>query len=143
VGETTAAGTRCPRCSAAVRPGAPWCTQCYAPVGAPVEPAAAPRPVPLLPDAPQPVPSAPVLVAELPTGTWPCTACSAANDLADAACRECGTPFLAAARSAPPTLVLPVVGDLLEMSPVRRVGTALGAVLAFVLIAAVLGLLLA
>ena len=49
-----------------------------------------------------------MLLAELPTGTWPCTACSAANDLADAACRECGTAFLAAARSAPPTVVLPV-----------------------------------
>ena len=84
-----------------------------------------------------------MLLAELPAGSWPCTACSAANDLADAACRECGTAFLAAARSAPPTVVLPVVGDLLAMSPVRRVGTALGAVLAFVLVAALLGLLLA
>ena len=134
-----------------MRPGAPWCTQCYAPVsapvsapvGIPVQRAAAPRPAPLPSDAPEPVATTPVLLAEPPTGSWPCTACSAANDLADAACRECGTAFLAAARSAPPTVVLPVVGDLLAMSPVRRVGTALGAVLAFVVVAALLGLLLA
>ena len=76
-------------------------------------------------------------------GSWPCTACGTPNELAADACGECGTPFLAAARSARPTVVLPVVGDLLALSPVRRVAMALGAVLVFVVVAALLALLLA
>ena len=54
----------------------------------------------------------------------------------------CGTPFPAAARDGPPTLVLPGVGDLLAPSPVRRVGLA-AVVVDFVLVAAVPALLLA
>ena len=76
-------------------------------------------------------------------GTWPCSACSQPNDLLLAACERCGTPFLAAARDARPTLVLPVVGDLLALSPVRRVGLAVCLVVAFVLVSALLALLLA
>ncbi len=88
-------------------------------------------------------PAATVLVTELPTATWPCSACSTLNDLAVAVCEGCGTPFLAAAQGDRPTVVLPVVGDLLALSPVRRVGLALGAVLAFLVVAALLALLLA
>jgi hypothetical protein len=150
VAETTAPGARCPRCSAAVRPGAPWCTQCYAPAAA--GEGGRPATSPAAPGAPRtpaaatsqeaPAPAA-VLVAELPAGSWPCAACQVPNDLAVAACQGCGTPFLAGERAARPTVVLPVVGDLLALSPVRRVGLAVGAVVAFVVITALLALLLA
>ena len=86
-----------------------------------------------------------VTVAERPavsTGRWPCTTCGQANDLALPACEGCGTPFLAAARSAAPTVVLPVVGDLLALTPVRRVGVAVGLVVAFLVVTALLALLL-
>ena len=139
--ETTGAGVRCSQCSAAVRPGAPWCTQCYAPVGA----AAPPVPVPV-----QQAPAAEVVTAPAPasvtlssTGSWPCTACAQPNDLAVAACTGCGTPFLAAVREQRPSLVLPVVGDLLELTPVRRVGLAAAAVVGFLVVTLLLGLLLA
>ncbi len=143
VGEVTATGVRCPRCSAALRPGAPWCTQCYAPAGAapaataPVPRAAEPDDVPV-----EPAPVEPSPVARS-AGTWPCSACAQVNDLALPACAGCGTVFLAAARSARPTVVLPVVGDLLALSPVRRVALAVCVVLAFVLGSALLALLLA
>jgi hypothetical protein len=104
-------------------------------------PAAAAVPVPVVPVAD---PEARTSTSTgIPTGAWPCTACSQANDLALAVCAGCGTPFLAAARHAPPSIVLPVVGDLLALSPVRRVGLAVAAVLAFVVVSALLALLLA
>ena len=90
----------------------------------------------------QPAPSTPPPSA-LPAGTWPCTTCSHPTDLALAACEACGTPFLAAARDTPPSVVLPVVGDLLALSPARRTVLAVGVVVAFVVVAALLALLLA
>jgi hypothetical protein len=90
-----------------------------------------------------PAPVAALLVVDAPAGTWPCTACEAPNDLAVAVCQGCGTPFLAGERAARPTVVLPVFGDLLALSPVRRVGLAAGAVVAFVVVTALLALLLA
>jgi hypothetical protein len=134
VGQTTATGTRCPRCSAAVRPGAPWCSQCYAPAGAP-DPSTAEVPPASVADRTSPLPA--------PTGTWPCSACSQPNDLALPACAGCGTPFLAAVRDGAPTVVLPVVGDLLALSPARRVAVAVAVVLLFLLGSALLALLLA
>ena len=136
------AGTRCPRCSAAVRPGAPWCTQCYAPAGAP---AASPVDELQPATAPATAPGVGVVrraVVDEPVGAWPCTACGQSNDLALAACAACGTPFLAAARAVPPTLVLPGVGDLLALTPVRRVGLAVAVVVAFVVMTSLLALLL-
>ena len=130
-----------------MRAGAPWCTQCYAPTsGASRAPAAAPEP--------QTAVSGGVRVVERPpaqsarptgtsSGTWPCSTCSHPNELALALCEGCGTPFLAAVREARPTIVLPGVGDLLALSPVRRVGLAVSAVVAFVLVSALLALLLA
>jgi hypothetical protein len=140
VAETTAPDARCPRCSAAVRPGAPWCTQCYAPAAAPEAARAAPAPVAA---QPRPAPAAVALVADVPGGSWPCTACGAPNDLAVAVCHECGTAFLAGERAARPTVVLPLVGDLLALSPVRRVALAVGAVVVFLVVTALLALLLA
>ena len=158
----TAAGARCSRCSAAVRPGAPWCTQCYAPAGA-AAPSAVPeqRPVgsaivaePVVPAActaqlaattthPAEHPTEHEHPTGLPTGTWPCSTCATANDLALASCAGCGTPFLAAARATPPRIVLPVVGDLLALSPGRRTALAVGVVVALVLLSALVALLLA
>ena len=127
-----------------MRPGAPWCTQCYAPTGPVAEPAA---PVAAARAAADPLAAAPsgVTVAERPpaaAGTWPCTTCGQANDLVLPACEGCGTPFLAAVRSPAPTVVLPVVGDLLVLTPVRRVGVAVGLVVAFLVVTALLALLL-
>ena len=113
-----------------MRPGAPWCTQCYAPAGA---------------SAADPAPTQrPGLSVGSPAGTWPCSACSQGNPLATEACEGCGTPFLAAARDPRPTVVLPVVGDVLALSPVGRVGLAVGIVVALLLlVTALLALLLA
>lgn len=86
-------------------------------------------------------PEAPV--ALLPVGSWPCSACEQPNDLARVTCGGCGAAFLAAVRDAPPTLVLPVVGDLLALTPVRRLGVAVVLVVALLLATALLGLLLA
>ena len=128
-----------------MRPGAPWCTQCYAPTDPPAPPSARARVQARQVPAPAAAPPSVVTVAERtapPAGTWPCTACGEPNDLALAACGGCGTPFLAAVRSPAPTVVLPVVGDLLAMTPVRRVGVAVGLVVAFLLVTALLALLL-
>ena len=46
-------------------------------------------------------------------------------------------------RDGAPTVVLPVVGDLLALSPARRVAVAVGVVLLFLLGSALLALLLA
>lgn len=78
-----------------------------------------------------------------PAGAWPCSACARRNPLAAEACQGCGTPFLAAAHGPRPTVVLPVVGDVLALSPVRRVGLAVGVVVALLLVTALLTFLVA
>jgi hypothetical protein len=65
------------------------------------------------------------------------------SDLALAACEGCGTAFLASVRSPRPTVVLPVVGDLLMLSSLRRGALAVGVVVVYVVVAAVLAFLLA
>ena len=160
------AGTRCPHCRAAVRPGAPWCTLCHADLRPPPPPA----PEPVLPPAVQParVQSAPVQSASvqagsydpltapaaalgLPTGaatatplaepTWPCSTCSATNPIAADACLACGAGFLAGLReSEGPLLELPGLGDLTRMSRGQRMLVAFGVVLAFIALTAVLAL---
>lgn len=74
---------------------------------------------------------------------WPCAACGEQNALADERCASCGEGFLGALRHAEPLLVLPVVGDLTALPPARRLGVAVAAVVAFLVLAALLGLLLA
>lgn len=157
---SAAVRTRCPACAAAVRPDAPWCTQCYADLRAPEPPAPEPlrpaAPVPAdVPDAggalataaPEPVAPSVVQAAaagEQPDGaTWPCTTCGAANALDRDACAACGAGFLSALRAGDePLLVLPVVGDLGAMSRGQRLGLAGGVVVAVLLLVALLGLLL-
>lgn len=132
-----------------MRPDAPWCTQCYAPVeaAAPVgrgsaDPAASSG----LPQAAPPACPAsrtPASAAVPSAAVWPCSACGTPNALADAHCASCGAGFLAGLRDAePPLLVLPVVGDLAALPPARRLTVAVLAVLAFLVVAALLGLLL-
>ena len=131
---------RCPACSAAVSPGAPWCTLCYADlrprepeavepqpvaVGAsapaasaaftsPVEPVAvAPAVAPAL-LAPDPILDAPVVSAAEVAGReaafWPCTGCGARVPMEDDACSTCGASFLPG--DSVPSVSLPGVGDL-------------------------------
>lgn len=136
-------GTRCVQCSALLRPGAPWCTQCYAALGAPVPvvPRQERRPETAPPSLARPAPPVPPPAA--PAGAaWPCDSCAHANPLDADVCAACGTPFLAAAREGEPALVLPVVGDLATLSTVRRFGAALALVAVLLLVAALLGLLL-
>lgn len=64
--------------------------------------------------------------------TWPCTQCGAANTLNAAACQTCGSSFLAAAQERE-SLVLPLVGDLHQMSRGRRLGLAALVVLALLI----------
>jgi hypothetical protein len=76
-------------------------------------------------------------------GTWPCSSCSSANALDQDHCGACGTAFLAdVARSEPPLLVLPVVGDVGRLSRTHRVLVGLAVSSAAVVLTGVLGLLL-
>ena len=120
----------CPRCSAHLRPGAPWCTQCFVDL----RPAqgSAPSPPPVHdddhPDDGEPPPG------------WPCTACGARSPMADATCRGCGLPFLGALPDAgPPVFLLPVVGDLTRLSGAQRIGVAMLLVLLVMAVTAALG----
>ena len=132
-------GLACPRCAASVRPGAPWCTQCYLELRTPPLPAAAPLPVPVpavvpvtLP-APAPAP-VPVVAPEGERG-WPCGTCGHRNPLEAAACTACGAGFLAELRAdEPPLLVLPGVGDLTRLGRSARTGGAFGVVLVLLLL---------
>jgi hypothetical protein len=98
-----------------VRPGAPWCTQCYAPAGrAAARPGSAsrgrgarrPRAAPQRPAARAPS-----------TGDLAVHACAQPNDLAAPACGGLRHAVPRRVRAARPTVVLPVVGDLLALSP--------------------------
>lgn len=127
----------CPGCGAAVRAGAPWCTQCFRglvePSGGPRRSTPAPSPVPQLSPVP---PLSPVSAAlpDLPPA-WPCTACGTANPMSEAACSGCGLGFLAEVRSAePPLLVLPGLGDVSRRSRGQLAAAACGAVLLVVLL---------
>jgi hypothetical protein len=150
------AGTRCPHCRAAVRPGAPWCTLCHAdlrpppPAPEPVLPAPAAVAAPGPPFDPLTAPAArlglPAAATAAPAGpgpSWPCTTCGAPNPIAADACLACGAGFLAGLRETEgPLLELPGVGDLTRMSRGQRVLVAFGVVLAFVAFTALLGFVL-
>lgn len=151
--------TRCPHCSAATRPDAPWCTLCHAdlrPQPPTPTPSPEPEPAPVLvipptaaygPPAIDPL-TAPATAPDRPAPagadpTWPCATCGATNPLAEGACGACGAGFLAGLREAEgPLLQLPGVGDLTRLSRGQRMGLAFGVVLAFVALTALLGLLL-
>lgn len=68
-------------------------------------------------------------VAEQVPITWPCVQCGAANPMTLMACTDCGIDFLAAERSGnTPMLVLPIVGDIGQLSRGQRIGLAFAAV---------------
>jgi hypothetical protein len=147
---------RCPSCDAALPSGAAWCTLCFAALNpAPAEPvpspapeavyatAGAPAPLPLPPhpilDAPAPVaavpaaPAAPAPAAAKPN--WPCPSCGEHVSFEEMACTRCQTPFLGGVKP-DVSLKLPVVGDIVGMSPGAKFGFRAGgaAVLATVLV---------
>lgn len=140
------AGTRCPHCRAAVRPGAPWCTLCHADLRPPPP---APEPVPVVAASapvldPLTAPAAALGLQPRPgqAPTWPCTTCGVTNPIAADACVSCGAGFLAGLRETEgPLLELPGVGDLTRMSRGQRMAVAFGVVVAFVVLTALLGLL--
>lgn len=146
------AAMRCPACAAALRPGAPWCTLCYADLRPAV---LAPEPVvartaaspvagfdPLT--APAEALGLPAPVAATPesaTTSWPCTACEASNPYSVSVCGACGTAFLGGLREAEgPLLEIPGVGDLTKLSRGQRLGLAAGVVLAISVLTALVGL---
>jgi hypothetical protein len=64
------------------------------------------------------------------------------NPLAESACSACGAGFLAGLRETEgPLLELPGLGDLTQMGRGQRMMIALGAVLAFLALIALLGVL--
>lgn len=159
--------TRCPSCAAALRPGAPWCSLCFADLRpAEPEPFTAPptveyglvEPDPLAvrvaglgwPETHRgasttpavstlPLPAAPATVAET---RWPCTACETFTSLSETVCAGCGTGFLAGLReSEGPLLELPGVGDLTVLSRGQRLGLAAGVVLAVLVLTALVSLI--
>lgn len=161
--------SRCPACSAALRPGAPWCTLCYAdlrppepqleppspvpPIGSPTaqshrfDPLTAPAQDRGLPGRHASVGTADTGAAEergdgSPAPSWPCTACEQPNPFTAAVCATCGTAFLATLREGEePLLRLPLVGDIGRFGRMQRLGLAALVVLVFIVFTAVLSLL--
>jgi hypothetical protein len=122
---------RCPGCHAAVTPGAPWCTLCYADLRAPApapEPApeyalataATPQSTAVLP--PDPILEGPIAqaapVARRELAGWPC-GCGSVVPMADDVCSHCGRSFLPA--EGMPSVSLPVVGDVLTLERSQRI----------------------
>lgn len=127
-----AAEMRCGGCAAALRPGAPWCTLCYADLR-PAEPASEPA----IETATQPAP-----LARQRSTRWPCTACGAENPFSVSACAACGAGFLAGLReSEGPLLELPGVGDLSRLSRGQRLALAAGVALVISTLTAILSLI--
>ena len=103
---------RCPACAAAVRPDAPWCTQCWLDLRTP-----APAPVPV---------DVPVDGTE-PAG-WPCS-CGARNPVEDDACAACWAGLFTVLRSGSgAVLAVPVLGDVAGLSNLQ-LALAAGALL--------------
>jgi hypothetical protein len=83
-----------------------------------------------------------VVDAELDAASWPCSRCGAHVPLLLDACGECGAGFLAGAIP-PPTMSVPIVGDVTRLSKVQRfalaAGLATGIVVVFLVLATVVG----
>jgi hypothetical protein len=76
-----------------------------------------------LPDAAEALPG--VVDPQLAAATWPCARCGAQVPLLLDACDECGAGFLTGAIP-PPTMTLPIVGDVQRLSKLQRFGLAAG-----------------
>jgi hypothetical protein len=102
---------------------------------------------------PAPVPASDPVAEQLPgvvdpvlgTASWPCSVCGAHVPLLLDACSECGAGFLTGAIP-PPTMSVPIVGDVSRLSKAQRfglaAGLATGIVVVFVVLATVLGAVL-
>jgi hypothetical protein len=97
---------RCPACQAAVRPGSPWCSLCYADLR-PKAPAPVRVPQPRVGASAYPAPvgqSAVAAAANGPhagsttmshtSGGWPCGTCRTTVSIELSACPTCGSAFL-------------------------------------------------
>ena len=136
---------QCPHCRGAVRPDAPWCTQCWAdlrpapPPPPPVVAAAVPAPAVPAPAAGQPAEGTAPAAAK----GWPCATCGHVNGLEHDACAACGTGMFAALRAAEePLLLVPGLGDLTRYSRAQRLALAGGVVLVVCLLVLLVGVLL-
>lgn len=86
---------------------------------------------------PEPQPQAAAVVS------WPCTSCGSLNPFSTSECGACGVRFLAGT-SVPPTLRVPLLGDLLQLSRARRLlAAAAAAIVMAMLFVVVLALLAA
>ncbi len=155
---------RCPSCNAYLRPDAAWCSLCHHDLRPAPEPVSIPAPtqpvyaesdpltgplldlvLPPVPQAELPaVPAREVGVADenaFAVVTWPCGSCGAKNALNAEICGTCGSKFLAAA-SELPSLVVPGIGDLQQLSRGHRAAVAAGFVAALLLPLALITLLL-
>lgn len=134
---------RCPHCRGAVGPQAQWCTQCWADLRPPPEPAVVTPAEPVVALSPPGLPLA-ALPAPRPGGLrgWPCSGCGETNAVELTSCAACGTGFLAGLhQDSGPVLALPVVGDLALLSRAQRLGLAGGVVLLAMVLITLLGLL--
>jgi hypothetical protein len=81
----------------------------------------------------------------LDAASWPCSRCGAQVPLALDACGECGAAFLAGAIP-PPTMSVPIVGDVSRLSKPQRfglaAGLAAGIIVVFLALATVVGAVL-
>lgn len=135
------AAGRCPQCAGAVRPDAPWCTQCWTDLR-PAPPVAAPPAAQEVTTAPERTTDAATPPVARGLGGWPCSGCGTVNAVELHTCAACGTGFLAGLRKdEPPLLALPGVGDLTRLSRAQRLGLAAGVVLLVLVLVALLGLL--
>ena len=130
---------QCPHCRGAVKPDAPWCTQCWTDL----RPAPPPPPVVEAPAAAAPVP-VPGQTAPSAAGKgWPCATCGHVNAIEHDACVACGTALFATLKAGEePLLVLPGVGDLTRYSRGQRLALAGGVVVAVCVLVLLLGVLL-
>jgi hypothetical protein len=92
--------------------------------------------------SPNPAEALPAVVdPQVPAATWPCARCGARVPLLLDACDECGAGFLTGAIP-PPTMTLPIVGDVQRLSRLQRFGLAAGlavAIVAVLLVVATIG----
>jgi hypothetical protein len=122
---------RCPGCQAAVTPGAPWCTLCYADLRVPATAPAIAEYAPSMAaiaqstpaqTAPDPILDGPIAqaapIARRELTGWPC-GCGALVPMADNACSHCGRTFLPTDDM--PSVSLPGVGDLSKMDRTQKI----------------------
>ena len=76
--------------------------------------------------------------AETVPGAWPCQGCNATSPMSANVCVQCGLPFLSYAKT-PPSLVLPVIGNIFQRSRPQQIGFIAAA--GFSVLAVLLGLM--